>query len=58
MFLSYSYVQLTIFYFTALFGISLTAKQKIYYGEAELVQQLLTNNSQWTYVQQNADGFY
>ncbi|CAF1592194.1 unnamed protein product, partial [Adineta steineri] len=31
---------------------------KIYYGEAELVQQLLTNNSQWTYVQENADGFY
>ncbi|CAF1274672.1 unnamed protein product [Adineta steineri] len=58
MFLRYSYIQLTIFYLIALFGISLTAKQKIYYGEAELVQQLLTNNSQWTYVQQNADGFY
>jgi hypothetical protein len=36
----------------------LTAKQKIYYGEAELVHQLLTNTSQWTYVQQNADGYY
>ena len=33
-------------------------KQKIYYGEAELIGQLLTNISDWTYVQQNADGFY
>jgi len=33
-------------------------KQKVFYGEAELVQQLLTNPTQWSYVQQNADGFY
>jgi len=37
---------------------NLAAKQKVYYGEAELVHQLLTNTSQWTYVQENADGFY
>lgn len=42
----------------ALHSLGLGAKQRIYYGEAELIHQLLTNTSQWTYVQQNADGFY
>lgn len=50
--------------FLILFSIGLilsfcqAGKQKVFYGEAELVHQLLTNTSQWTYVQQNADGFY
>lgn len=37
---------------------TLSIKQKIYYGQAHLLDELLTNISQWTYVQQNADGFY
>lgn len=41
-----------------LLGNTLAVKQKVFYGEAELVHQLLANNSQWTYVQQNADGYY
>ncbi len=49
---------LTLFCVTALTGINLAAKQQVYYGEADLIHQLLNNTSQWTYVQENADGFY
>ena len=50
--------QLILVFIAALLNLNQAAKQKIYYGEAELIHQLLTNTSQWTYVQQNADGFY
>jgi hypothetical protein len=46
-----------LFYVIALVSISRAAKQKIYYGEADLIHQLLNYTSQWTYVQENADGF-
>jgi hypothetical protein len=36
----------------------MAAKQEIYYGEADLIHELLNNTSEWTYVQENADGFY
>lgn len=50
---------LTVFFYTLLlFDTSRTAKQKIYYGELDLFHQLLNYTSQWTYVQQNVDGFY
>jgi hypothetical protein len=58
MFLLCARLPLTLFCVCILISMGLAAKQKIYYGEAELVQQLLTNTSQWTYVQQNADGYY
>ena len=35
-----------------------SAKQKIYYGQAHFLDQLFVNTSQWTYVQENADGYY
>ena len=38
--------------------VNLGTKPKIYYGQAHLLDQLLVNTSQWTYVQQNADGYY
>lgn len=47
-----------LFYTLLLFDTSRTAKQKIYYGELDLFHQLLNYTSQWTYVQQNVDGFY
>jgi hypothetical protein len=56
---SYSIRRFSIlFYVIALVSISRAAKQKIYYGEADLIHQLLNYTSQWTYVQENADGFY
>ena len=39
-------------------SVNVAVKQKVFYGEAELVHQLLTNTSEWTYVQENVDGFY
>jgi hypothetical protein len=47
-----------LFYVTAFIDINLAVKQKIYYGEADLIHQLLNYTAQWTYVQENADGFY
>ncbi|CAF1038289.1 unnamed protein product [Adineta ricciae] len=49
---------IVIYWTVTLFAASVSTNQRIYYGEAELVQQLLTNSSQWTYVQENVDGFY
>jgi hypothetical protein len=49
---------LIIFCVAAVLDVGLAAKQKIYYGEADLIHQLLNNTSEWTYVQENADGFY
>jgi hypothetical protein len=58
MFLSSTRLLLTLVCVAAQTSTSLSAKQEVYYGEAELVHQLLTDTSEWTYVQQNADGFY
>ncbi len=49
---------LRLFCVVALLEKSLALKQKIYYGEADLIDQLLNDTSQWTYVQENVDGFY
>jgi hypothetical protein len=49
---------LILFCVVALLRTSIAAKQQVFYGEAELVHQLLTNISDWTYVQENVDGFY
>ena len=49
---------LILFFIVVRLDANLAVKQKVFYGEAELVHQLLTNTSQWTYVQENADGFY
>ena len=49
---------LILFSIVLILGSGQAGKQKVFYGEAELVHQLLTNTSQWTYVQENADGFY
>ena len=54
----YAYVLLMFSCVALLFDATLAAKQKIYYGEADLIHQLLNNTSEWTYVQENADGFY
>ncbi|CAF2717036.1 unnamed protein product [Rotaria sp. Silwood2] len=58
MLLSCTCFPFTLLCIVALLSLSLATKQKIYYGEAELIRQLLTNTSEWTYVQKNADGFY
>jgi len=50
MFLPCSAWPLTLVCITTLFSRSLAAKQKIFYGEAEFIHQLLANTSQWTYV--------
>jgi hypothetical protein len=49
---------LTLFCIVTLLDKNLTEKQKIYYGKADLIHQLLNYTFQWTYVQENIDGFY
>ena len=58
MLIHYALIPVILLCMMAMLTISVATKQKIYYGEAELIHQLLTNTSEWTYVQQNADGFY
>lgn len=45
-------------YASAQFDQISSTKQKIYYGQAHLLDQLFVNTSQWAYVQENADGYY
>lgn len=53
------YLLFTLFCVVAMVITSFPPKQKIFYDEAELVEQLLINMTEWTYVQQNVDGgFY
>jgi hypothetical protein len=58
MFLCPDHLLSTVLLIAALLVVSVAAKQEIYYGEAELIHQLLDNPSEWTYVQKNVDGFY
>jgi hypothetical protein len=58
MFLYSTHLLLALLCVAAQTGKSLSAKQGIYYGQAHLLDQLLVNTSQWSYVQQNADGYY
>jgi hypothetical protein len=58
MLLSWACLPLALFLVVSSIETGLATKQKIFYGEAELIQQLLTNADQWTYVRENADGFY
>jgi hypothetical protein len=56
--LCWAHLLLTLLCVAAQTGKTLSAKQKIYYGQAHLLDQLLANTSEWIYVQQNADGYY
>ena len=58
MYSSYTHHLFIILCIAASLSTVCSKKQKIYYGQCEFTHELLANISQWSYVQENVDGFY